>query len=540
MNFILEPTGGRDPLGKIVLIFPRFQEEIYPLWLPYEIMVLGTALSEAGYAVRVVDERADPHAIEGLVDEVKGALFVGISSRPGDQVIRAMEIFRLLEDHHSEVPAVWGGWFPSSFPDACLAIPEVDFVVQGAADSSIVTLAERLRLHDGDVSGVPGLNGNLPGRPVVRNPRRRLENIDATPRVDWSRFPIADYVTPDGCLSYYTSRGCPGRCRFCGVTRLYPASWTGYSPERVLDDIEVFAHRFGVRILKIWDVDFFGDVDRALAICRGIVERGLQIRWIADIRAAAAATLTEDDWRVIAAAGCAELELGAETASETQLESIFKECGLEEIRKSVTAIVGHGIAARVNFVLGFPGESREPLKLSLSMIDELQQLGKLVRFHFYRFVPSPSTRLGHQVWSLDEREHDGRIPDDVVSLNEIALGYHRQTMFWIGEDLERRILRWLKLYLPLGYYLGFNPGTGRIVRGLAAIARARVRRGVSALPFEAMLLKILRVRIPMTREFEWEVSLAAANAVMPGGPSEQEIAKRNQAMRNLADQAAAF
>ncbi|HGY92262.1 MAG TPA: B12-binding domain-containing radical SAM protein [Planctomycetes bacterium] len=540
MNFLLEPTRGRDPLGKIILIFPRFQEEIYPLWLPYEIMVLGTALSEAGYAVRIVDERGDPTAIAGLIDEARDALFVGVSSRPGDQVIRALEIFRLLEDHHSAVPAVWGGWFPSSFPDACLAVPEVDFVVQGAADTSIVALAERLRLQDGDVTGVPGLNGCLPDRPVVRNPRRRLEDIDATPRVDWSRFPISDYVTPDGCLSYYTSRGCPGRCRFCGVTRLYPASWTGYSPERVLDDLEVFARRFGVRIVKIWDVDFFGDVDRALAICRGIVERGLPIRWIADIRAAAAATLTEDDWRLIAAAGCAELELGAETASESQLESIFKECGLDEIRRSVAAIVRHGIAARVNFVLGFPGESRATLKQSLAMIDELQRLGALVRFHFYRFVPSPSTRLGHQVWSMDEREHDGRIPEDVESLNAIALGYHRQTMFWIEENLERDILRWLGLFLPLGYYLGFNPGTSPIVRGLAAIARARVRRGISALPIEALLLKLLRVQIPITREFEWEVSLAAANSVLPGGPSERQIAKRRKSAKSPAERAAAL
>ncbi len=537
MNVLLEPTGGRVPLGKIVLIFPRFQEEIYPLWLPYEIMVLGTALSEAGYAVRVVDERGHPEAIPGLIDEVKDALFVGISSRPGDQVIRAMEIFRLLEDHHSAVPAVWGGWFPSSFPDACLAVPEVDYVVQGAADTSIVALAERLRLQDGDVTGIPGLNGCLPGRPVVRNPRRRLEDIDATPRVDWSRFPISDYVTRDGCLSYYTSRGCPGRCRFCGITRLYPATWTGYSAERVLSDLETFSDTFGVRIVKIWDVDFFGDIERALAICQGIVDRGIQIRWIADIRAAAAATLTEENWRLIAAAGCAELELGAETASESQLESIFKECGLEEITTSVRAIVGHGIAARVNFVLGFPGETPETLKQSLVMIDELQQLSRLVRFHFYRFVPSPSTRLGHQVWSLDQREHDGHIPDDVTSLNEIALGYHRQTMFWVDEGLEKDILRWLGLYLPLGYYLGFNPGTRSIVRGLAAIARIRVRRGLSALPVEAMLLKLLRVRIPLTREFEWEVSVDAAEAILPGGPSVRDIAQRAPA-RSLSEQTA--
>ncbi len=419
----LKAEGRETPLGFIILFFPKFAVDLYPMWVPYELMTLGTALAKSGYEVQLLDERIieDAHKIAAL--RMSEALFLGICSRPGDQVARAIELFTLAKDIFPLTATVWGGWFPSSFPEECLALPQVDYVVRGAADESIIELAHCLRTKYGDITGVSGVSSARHGYPAIHNPKRPLADINKTPLINWKLFPMGNYVTPDGCMSHYTSRGCPGNCRFCGVPRLYPAIWSGYSAERVVDDVRYFVQELGVRILKFQDVDVFADTERILSVCRGFIRESLAIRWIADLRVANAIEFDDTTWRTIADSGCCELELGAESGSEEQLSAIFKECTVNDIFEVVEKITNHGIHARVNFVLGFPEEGYDDIHQTLDLVQRLEKLGDLVRFHFYRFAPSPTTRLGKRVWMTLGPRHDGKLPATVSEINAIAMSY---------------------------------------------------------------------------------------------------------------------
>ncbi len=495
------------------------------MWVPYELMTLGTALSEAGYEVQLLDERVTEDAAMMAAKRAGEALFVGVSSRPGDQVVRALELFELMKNRFPMTPTVWGGWFPSSFPHECIQLDNVDYLVRGAADESIVQLAESLRKNWGNVEGIAGVNSARHGYPPCENPRRPLSDINKTPEVDWTLFPMEYYVTDDGCISHYTSRGCPGSCRFCGVPRLYPAIWSGYSAERVIRDIVYFVRELGVRIVKFQDVDVFADVERISDICRGLLEEHLKIRWIADLRVANAIKFSDEAWRLIRESGCSELELGAETGSDEQLAMIFKECTRQEIVAVVEEIVAHKIFARVNFVLGFPGETKEQLRDTLSLIEELAQLGEYVRFHFYRFAPSPSTRLGKGVWAKSSMRHNGDVPRTVETLNDIAQSYQNPRMFWLKRDVERSIRNLFEIDLPLAYYKAERPLDGwkkRLMRVLMWVAKKRLRFGFTGLRFERRVLRLAKVALPMSREFEWaenetsaKLAARAADAMIP-------------------------
>ncbi len=513
MNVTLQPRGRSVPLGFVILFFPRFAVRQYPVWVPYELLTLGTALSHAGYEVQLLDERLVDDAVQVAARRAEEALFIGVSSRPGDQVVRALELFHGVKERFPRVPTVWGGWFPSSFPRECIAHKNVDYVVRGAADDAIVELAERLRLHNGDVTGIAGIESARQGFPACHNVKRPLTDINRTPQVEWRRFPMELYVTADGCISHYTSRGCPGNCRFCGVPRLYPAIWSGYSTDRMLGDITYFVENLGVTLVKFQDVDFFADVDRVRTFCKGLLSAGLKIRWVADIRVACAAHFDEEFWELLAAAGCCELELGAEAGADSQLEAVFKECCREEIIRVVKNTVAHGIHARVNFVLGFPGETPTLLQESLNLIGELARFGPGVRFHFYRFAPSPSTRLGRQVWIRKSERHSGRAPESIQELNSIAVNYQNPDMFWLSADMEDLIRETFEIDLPLACY---NParlhgGWRRILlKCLGIWARMRLRFGWESWRFERPLLRLTRMTLPMSREFDWAADEAEA------------------------------
>ncbi|MEW6742722.1 MAG: radical SAM protein [Planctomycetota bacterium] len=511
MNVDLIPDSRpTSPLGKVVLFFPRFRSPQYPVWLPMEVMTVATALWKAGYRVRVLDDRLEPLAEEILLQEAEGALFVGSSARPGDQVIRTYQVFTKLKSRHPNVVTVFGGWFASTFPEACVGIGPVDIVVSGNGDRSVVELADRLR-EGRDLQGVLGVRAKLNGAIVV-NPRRPLEPIDESPRIPFERFPIERYVTYDKCLSYYTSRGCPAACRFCCVPVAYPREWTGYSAARVVDEMELLHRRFGVEIFKIHDTNFFPDFDRARAICRGLLARELKVRWIVDVRVRDILQFDDEMWDLLVRSGCRELETGGEAGCDRQLERIAKECTSEEIFEAASRVVARGINMRVNFIFGLHGERRAELLCTLRLLRRLQSLGPLVKLQFYRYTPVPTTELGLETWKLVTRGHDGSVPRDAESIVMIPLNHDVAKLFWLSESEERRVKRLYYFYLPLVYYFPYlpdeRPGLRRwVLRRLISVARWRVRFGITALPFERWLCRRFGRPMPRTREFEWKQQL---------------------------------
>lgn len=508
MNVLLRPATA-PAVAKAVLFFPRFAGPQFPVWLPLEVMTLGAALREAGYAVRIIDDRVEDDAESVLLTEAADALFVGFSARPGDQVFRSMEMMRLCRAAHPDSKIVFGGWFPTSFPDAAMQIDDVDIVVRGAADRSIVDLADRLR--DGaSLVGVDGVlareNGNL-----LKNPRRALENIEETPRIPFDLFPVDRYITADGAVNLYTSRGCPGMCRFCGVPTAFPGAWTGLPASRVVDDIEYMYREHGATIFKTLDTDFFPDHDRAKEICRAIIERKLDIQWIADVRVRDIVAFDDEMWDLLKRSGCVELETGGESGSAERLEDMIKECEVEDVYEAARRVVGHGMTARFNFILGLPRERSRDLLKTLRLMRRIQSLGDRIKMQFYRFTPSPTTRFGAEAWSMKTRGHDGQIPRSVEQINAIPINHDEQSMFWLSEPHERKIKRLYYLYLPLVYYLrgpiangnlkGVRAWAARLVRALAAL---RTSTGWTALPFERLLARWIGMRLPRTREFEWK------------------------------------
>ena len=96
-------------------------------------------------------------------------------------------------------------------------------------------------------------------------------------------------------------------------------------------------------------------VERILAICRGIRERGLKIRWGCD---AHVRQIEPELVRELAAANCYELSLGLESGVQRLLNRVRKGIKIEHSRRAVECIRNHSkISVEGLFILGLPGET---------------------------------------------------------------------------------------------------------------------------------------------------------------------------------------
>ena len=91
---------------------------------------------------------------------------------------------------------------------------------------------------------------------------------------------VIEDVAPSAIIN--TLRGCIARCTFCSVRNFNGFGVRARNPEDVLDEIEMLVKDYGVKYIEVVDDDFSADVERAIAICKGINNRKLDIIWSID------------------------------------------------------------------------------------------------------------------------------------------------------------------------------------------------------------------------------------------------------------------
>ena len=109
--------------------------------LPLSVLALAAVL-EGREEYRIVDgnvESDSTSTILRLIDRHAVDL-LGVTVMPGPQMAAAMEASREIRRVRPKVPIVWGGYFPSIYPDATLNARYVDFAVRGQGEDTLLEL----------------------------------------------------------------------------------------------------------------------------------------------------------------------------------------------------------------------------------------------------------------------------------------------------------------------------------------------------------------------------------------------------------------
>lgn len=363
---------------------------------PLNLMSLAAFLRERGHAARVLDMGfpEDVADLQTLSNANPPVLFGVTATTPEFPV--ATRLVHDLKARFPDVPVVIGGIHVSALGPDALAEAGADFGVCGEGEETLAELVAALD-EDGpeaNLSAIRGLVYRTDGGFQVNPPRPFLRDIDSLPPPAWDLLRAERYfVKPWHLLQQrersafvMTSRGCPFGCTFCASHTTLGRAFRGRSPGVVVDEIEGLYHTHGVREFLFVDDNLTFDRDRATAICKEILRRGLDISWRTP-NGVRIDTLDPPLVDLMRRSGCYLLGFGIESGDRSVLERTNKHLNLDCVADRVAMVRHHGIIAFGYFILGLPGET---IRSALETIRYAAR-SELDLAHFGLYAPYPGS-----------------------------------------------------------------------------------------------------------------------------------------------------
>lgn len=326
---------------------------------PYGLLLLAAQAIRAGHLVTTLNLSnfawSDVKgATRGLEADIFGITCFTANRRGAAYVVD--EIRR----YHRGAHIVVGGPHVSALPRETLERQQaIDTVVIGEGEETLLELCERLERGE-SLQGIPGTAWREGGEVRVGPPRPPLRMLDRLASLH------DEFETP----FVVTSRGCPGRCIFCGSHAMWGRGVRLHSAEYVLDTLETIVRRHHHPLVAFKDDTFTAQRRRTLEICRGIESRKLNFLWFCDTRADALVAGGEELVVAMRRAGCLQISLGVESGSPEILDRLHKRIDVDHVRRATKLSKSVGMRVRYYLILGSPGESLATLEETFSLVRE--------------------------------------------------------------------------------------------------------------------------------------------------------------------------
>lgn len=370
---------------KVLLIQPRSSDVRHQLVPPLGLLAIGTYLKFKGYSVTIIDRNINLNSIRKVLDKYKPD-FVGISAITGTMLLDAINVSKIVKSEN--IPVMWGGVHPSLLPEQTLKSNIIDYIVIGEGEETIFQLLKAIQTKSSlyDIDGI----GFIDNGSIVVNKDRSFIDISKLPITDWSLVDVEDYFQGLGeckkLIRIYTSKGCPGRCTFCYNQAFHKRKWRGRDPEQIVEEVQLLVERYGADGIGFIDELWSMDISRLHKICKLFIERNLNFKWYFNARVD---QYGMKDLELMYEAGCRWILFGIESGSPRVLKQIKKGINLERVNKMFDMCNEIGISTIASFMIGFPNETEEDLRLTSEFARKL----KATYYDFTRYMCYPGTEL---------------------------------------------------------------------------------------------------------------------------------------------------
>ena len=365
----------------------RIVQKYFGLFPPLSLCWVAAIARQAGHQVTIIDARTLNLSMADVLERLKAFSpdimgFMMTTYMFPD----TLEWIRYLKKH-LDIPVLIGGYNLRVYPEASLSHPEIDYGVIEHALETVPGLLAALE-GNGDLKAVPGLVYKRNGEIIRNEPRPVIfEDFphparDLLPNELYAEFP----TERKNFTVMVTSLGCPYGCSFCEAGR---TAYNPRSPLTVVDEMEECHTRYGIREIDIFDYSFTADKQRALAICREIRKRGLDILWACRSRIDVDRELLEE----MKKAGCGRIYYGIESGCQEILDRVNKGITLRQIRQTVGYTRELGMKALGFFLIGAPGETKQTVKQTVKFARSLD----LEYVQFSKCLAKPLTPLWEQM-----------------------------------------------------------------------------------------------------------------------------------------------
>jgi radical SAM superfamily enzyme YgiQ (UPF0313 family) len=381
---------------------------------------LAGALIAAGYEdVVLFDAEVEDESLVSLLAR-EGFDLVGISS-PTPLIYEAWEAAALAKEQGAIT--VLGGPHLTLMPDESMARPEVDLVVRGEAEETLVEIVQEIEqqastrergidaglLEACHFESIQGLSWRDGAGKIMHNPARPLrQDLESIPWPAYHLFkidrytnlqPVTDGLDPKArSYTLVTSRGCPYQCIYCSKP-ITGHTWRARSPQDVVAEWRYLVREMGATEIGITDDVWNLKLDRAKDICRLLIEEGLnQVPWVT-IHGMRADHTDAELFQLMKQAGCKRVGFGVESGNQAVLDSVKKRQTLDDARRAFKEAKAAGLQTMGFFIFGLPADTEETMEDTIRFALELDP----DLANFMLAAPYPGTEL----WDIARK--DGRL-----------------------------------------------------------------------------------------------------------------------------------
>ncbi|HEV3258213.1 MAG TPA: radical SAM protein [Gemmataceae bacterium] len=282
---------------------------------------------------------------------------------------RTLWIARELKRQRPGVSIVLGG--PEITPDNAwvLETSDYDFAVIGEGEQTFANLL--LGLIDDNVPpvAIPGLYVPPPGGASRYDPARRPAFRTPIPDLNQLGSPYLAGVLDAGdeqMMLLETTRGCVFKCKFC----YYPKSYDGQyylSREHILANLR-HADERGAR--EVFLLDPTMNQRKDFADFLGVLAQGNPGRRFSYFGELRGEGVTEETARLLRQANFTEVEVGLQSIDPDAQQKMDRKNNLKAFERGVRALLGQGIAVKVDLIVGLPGDTVESVQRGLHYLHD--------------------------------------------------------------------------------------------------------------------------------------------------------------------------
>jgi radical SAM superfamily enzyme YgiQ (UPF0313 family) len=373
---------------------------------PIGVLYLSSILEVNGYEVEILDLNADSSNDEQIKEKIRSSDFVGLTLYSGAiSLSNTIKLSKLVKETDPDIPILIGGPQCSYFPERSLIEHQADVCVKGEAENVIVPIVEALQ-GKGDLSKIPGIYYKDGDSIKKTGEPETINDLDSLPFPARHLVEKYDYGYISGLkmskartTSIISSRGCPYKCRFCGLNYIVPG-YRRRSIDNVIKEVDEIIDS-GYKTLVFVDDNFLQNKKGAEKVMDFIIQKNADIRiWIEESRADSA---DETLYKKMRDAGTDIIHFGIESGTQEILDYYKKNLTLDQIRYAVNLCKKMGFFVVGSFILGAPIETKDQIEDTIKFAKSLPLDGT----YFFNFV----YMVGAPIW--EECVKEGKIKPDV-------------------------------------------------------------------------------------------------------------------------------
>lgn len=383
---------------------------------PLDLAYMSAILEENGIECRMSDYPVEGGTWKEVVEDISSfapsmlIVYTTITSVKDD-----LHACKIAKELNPEIITIAKGGDTTIRPEERLEICEhLDIAIIGEPELTMLEIAQNR-----DLKEIKGICYRENGK-IVRTPKRPfIEDLDSLPFPSRHLLDQSKYLRPDTgevMTTIQSGRGCPAKCIYCLSRVVAGADLRLRSPRNVVDELEHCVKDYNIRNFFFRADTFTWDKDWVIAVCKEIINRKLDIEWVANSRAS-----TVDDERLLwmKKAGCWLVSFGVESGNQMILDKTQKGITLEQSREALRLAKKHKLKTFVTFLIGMPWDTRETIMQTFDFAREIDG-------DFFEVIlpyPFPGTKY-YEIAKRDNLILDGVYDTMYDHFNSYVKTYH--------------------------------------------------------------------------------------------------------------------